>query len=352
MFGSISNWINNNLPQTIPPVNIPNINMPQIFTKKNETSDQEEATNPVEKSEETSPDNKIEEKVVEAEKKNSEMENPENEEKSSINPIDTAKEFGNSAKEFLGNTTDLLGSTTSNFGNMLFSFSKNASDNVIKTATQLKDAIEKKTLIGDFNKENEKFVNEKKLAQRHADASLPPWVGYNEEEKLKEQILALSTDSRNFTRSPPVGVDFDFDLKIYLPIAMATLEEDSNLKDMRFQLVPGKINEEAFWRNYFYRVSLIKQSTQLESLDEVAKEHLNDEKKSQEQISSTEFVSDSYDQNGINEDEIKNDLKQLKLDNKKLEAEIDEQDWDKDLPEDLDSISAEELEKEINQMIQ
>lgn len=33
-------------------------------------------------------------------------------------------------------------------------------------------------------------------------------------------------------------------------------------------------------------------------------------------------------------------------------AEIDEQDWDKDLPEDLDSISAEELEKEINQMIQ
>lgn len=53
---------------------------------------------------------------------------------------------------------------------------------------------------------------------------------------------------------------------------------------------------------------------------EAAKEHLNDEKKSQEPISSTEFVSDSYDQNGINEDEIKNDLKQLKLDNKKLEG--------------------------------
>lgn len=140
---------------------------------------------------------------------------------------------------------------------MLFSFSKNASDNVIKTASQLKDAIEKKvkrnffkkqnfnkifkTLIGDFNKENEKFINEKKLAQRHADSSLPPWVGYNEEEKLKEQILALSTDSRNFTRSPPVGVDFNFDFNIYLPIAMATLEEDPNLKDMRFKLVPGKL---------------------------------------------------------------------------------------------------------------
>lgn len=27
-----------------------------------------------------------------------------------------------------------------------------------------------------------------------------------------------------------------------------------------------RIKEEAFWRNYFYRVSLIKQSTQLTSL--------------------------------------------------------------------------------------
>lgn len=35
-----------------------------------------------------------------------------------------------------------------------------------------------------------------------------------------------------------------------------------------------------------------------------------------------------------------------------FKAELEEQDWEKDLPEDLDSISAEELEKEINQMIQ
>lgn len=33
-------------------------------------------------------------------------------------------------------------------------------------------------------------------------------------------------------------------------------------------------------------------------------------------------MSDSYDQNGINEDEIKNDLKQLKLENKKIEGKI------------------------------
>lgn len=33
-----------------------------------------------------------------------------------------------------------------------------------------------------------------------------------------------------------------------------------------FILLVARISEERFWRNYFYRVSLIKQSTQLTSL--------------------------------------------------------------------------------------
>ena len=48
------------------------------------------------------------------------------------------------------------------------------------------------TMIGDFAKENEKFVNEKKVQQRREDAALPPWVGYHEEDILKDQILELS----------------------------------------------------------------------------------------------------------------------------------------------------------------
>ena len=47
-------------------------------------------------------------------------------------------------------------------------------------------------------------------------------------------------DSRNFLRSPPDGVDFNFDFTLAYPIALATLEEDSNLKEMRFKLVPVK----------------------------------------------------------------------------------------------------------------
>ena len=46
------------------------------------------------------------------------------------------------------------------------------------------------TIVGDFNKEQEKFVKEKH--SKRSEAAVPPWVGYNEEETMKEQIMALS----------------------------------------------------------------------------------------------------------------------------------------------------------------
>ncbi len=52
-------------------------------------------------------------------------------------------------------------------------------------------------------------------------------------------LLSLQ-DSRNFLRSPPNGVEFQFDFSVAYPIALATLEEDPSLKEMRFRLVPQK----------------------------------------------------------------------------------------------------------------
>ena len=51
------------------------------------------------------------------------------------------------------------------------------------------------TILGDFQKEQEKFVTEKKEKQNRSEAAVPPWVGYNEEESMKQQITALSTVS-------------------------------------------------------------------------------------------------------------------------------------------------------------
>ena len=73
-----------------------------------------------------------------------------------------------------------------------------------------------------------------------ADAAVPPWVGYNEEEDMKRQILELSGDQRNFLRPPPSGVKFYFNFDSSFPVAMAILEEDKRVKEMRFKLVPKK----------------------------------------------------------------------------------------------------------------
>lgn len=150
-----------------------------------------------------------------------------------------------------------------NVGNFLFSFASVATNTAYKMKDSVKETVEKQSIIGDFNKKQEEFVKEK---HKRKETAVPPWVGYNEEETMKNQILALSTDERNFLRDPPAGVPFHFESDSMYPVALATLKEDRNLSKMRFQLVPKKISEERFWRNYFYRVSLIKQSTQLTSL--------------------------------------------------------------------------------------
>lgn len=66
------------------------------------------------------------------------------------------------------------------------------SSTVIKGAQQIKQVVEEKSLLGNFTKEHEKFVTEKRTQQRREEAAVPPWVGYVEEEDMKKQILALS----------------------------------------------------------------------------------------------------------------------------------------------------------------
>ncbi|MED6291155.1 Synapse-associated protein 1 [Characodon lateralis] len=161
-------------------------------------------------------------------------------------------------------------------GEFIFSFASSAtkklSESVVGTAQTIKKTVEEgkidgiidKTILGDFQKEQEKFVQEKKA--KKSEAAVPPWVGYNEEETIQQQILALSADKRNFLRDPPAGVQFHFDMEQMYPLAAVMLEEDQLLNRMRFDLVPKQVKEEVFWRNYFYRVSLIKQSAQLTAL--------------------------------------------------------------------------------------
>ncbi|XP_062251496.1 synapse-associated protein 1-like [Platichthys flesus] len=262
--------------------------------------------------------------------------------------------------------------------NFASSASKNLSESVVETAQTLKKSVEEgningiidKTLLGDFQKEQEKFVQEKKA--KKFGAAVPPWVGFNDEETVQQQILSLSADKRNFLRDPPAGVQFHFDFEHMYPVAMVMLEEDELLRRMRFHLVPKQVKEEAFWKNYFYRVSLIKQSAQLTALAAQQAEERRDVEKTasspvdtcqkgldkgktpptinstklktsedEEEISTSppvsEFVSDAFDSCNINKDDLRKEMEQLVLDKREpLSTTQDETpDWERELQEEL-----------------
>ncbi|XP_069030267.1 synapse-associated protein 1-like [Embiotoca jacksoni] len=294
-------------------------------------------------------------------------------------------------------------------GDYIFSFASNAtkkiSDSVVETAQTIKKTVEEgnidgiidKTFLGDFQKEQEKFVQEKKA--KKSEAAVLPWVGYNEEETIQQQILALSADKRNFLRDPPAGVQFHFDMEQMYPLASVMLEEDQLLNRMRFDLVPKHVKEEVFWRNYFYRVSLIKQSAQLTALAaqqqqqkdggdrgaDVAPEDvvLTDnvrpktppvsisdiQKRPQEEdeeISTSpgvsEFVSDAFDSTAINQEDLRKEMEQLVLDKKDNVASADDEsaDWESELQQELQEYEVvtesdnrdEQWDQEIEKMLQ
>ncbi|XP_071481440.1 synapse-associated protein 1-like [Diadema antillarum] len=310
----------------------------------------------------------------------------------------TATKMARITKEEAAEAAEAALNSAYNFGSFLF---KKVSDTATKTATLIQKTMEEQTIVGDFQKEQEKFMKEKH--SKRSEVALPPWVGYNEEEQMKEQILALSQDKRNFLRNPPAGVQFHFEFTAVHPIAMATLQEDNNLRKMRFELVPKKITEENFWRNYFYRVSLIKQSSQLTSLAAKSGDgrkgsgsasHSSDEGSSQkgdktpptdaksaqslpskpakgadedeEQLEidrpdsppGSEFISDAFNSE-LDEADLKKGMEQLGMDKKDEEVTEDVPEWEKELQQELQDYEVveegeenEEWEREINQMLE
>ncbi|XP_019935911.2 synapse-associated protein 1-like isoform X2 [Paralichthys olivaceus] len=320
-----------------------------------------------------------------------------------VNKQQAAEQRGGEAEANLENTEQGKG-----LGDYIFSFASSAtkkiSESMSETAQTIKKTVEEgkidgiidKTFLGDFQKEQEKFVQENKA--KKSEAAVPPWVGYNEEETIQQQILALSADKRNFLRDPPAGVQFHFDMEQMYPLAAVMLEEDELLNRMRFDLVPKHVKEEPFWRNYFYRVSLIKQSAQLTELtaqqqqkdgedrgasvspeDVVLADNvrpktppvsISDKQKppqeEEEEMSTSpgvsEFVSDAFDSTAINQEDLRKEMEQLVLDKKESTPSPDDEsaDWEKELQQELQEYEMvaecdnkdEQWDQEIEKMLQ
>ncbi|XP_058821816.1 synapse-associated protein of 47 kDa isoform X4 [Topomyia yanbarensis] len=260
----------------------------------------------------------------------------------------------------IGQVTHKVTAGAKSIGSFLYSSFNKAGDKI----KHLKD----NTILGEFNKEQEAFI---KNQQGAGGAGACPWVGHANETKIKEEILSLSADRRNFVRAPPAGVEFEFDYDHLYPIALAIMNEDKELEKMRFELVPKIITEENFWRNYFYRVSLICQAGDLGTLgdsnefvrrgvsEDTEEPPISQTKSAKSVISSTteitgkklptvaretEFVSDSFKATEEDLEEVRADMKKLGIDTLAKQANESisqnqtgksEEQWEKDLEAEL-----------------
>ena len=94
---------------------------------------------------------------------------------------------------------------------------------------------------------------------------LPPWVPSTEVEKVQEEefreaIITLSSTAANLIAPHPLheDPDFCFDWIEHRPFAEAAYRGDSRLHKLLPRLVPRRISEEEFWRNYFSHVFAVK----------------------------------------------------------------------------------------------
>ncbi|GBN06396.1 Synapse-associated protein 1, partial [Araneus ventricosus] len=174
---------------------------------------------------------------------------------------DEGKDIGHGGKlvtgDYLKNvndfSTEALGSLK-NIPSYISTIAHNTSRSILKTAQNLKSVIVKNDLF-DYLTNSKKNYN----MMNSEEEIRAPWVETVNEVEAKKLILSLSENRKTFLRKPPEGV-FEFKLDEYLPIAKLLLKEDPRLQKMRFELVPKHIKEDCFWKNYFYRISLIKQS--------------------------------------------------------------------------------------------
>ena len=126
---------------------------------------------------------------------------------------------------------------------------------------------------GVIEAERQEIAKEEAKIRREHDAAfgsvatLPPWEDLGEgvapdvKAKVVAMVLALTRSRRSFLSAPPEDdTTYVFELEAALPSARAALSADSRLAAAREWLVPRKIHEKQFWRNWFWRVSAIKLS--------------------------------------------------------------------------------------------
>ncbi|SAM05273.1 hypothetical protein [Absidia glauca] len=207
------------------------------------------------------------------------------------------KPTSSSTSSFFSSFTSSLTSnkTAADFGKRFNVLSQTLQQNVRDLPKNLS------RLPDHLDSEHEQFVNSKTGDEKQQRSEfVMPWEGYGTyEPELKRRILEITKDERNFLIPPPDDTTFEFDLKAYSQSARAILTQDKALPHMRFILVPQQLNEDTFWRNYFYRVVTVKKAvlSDTPSADPIPTSH-NDEKEKDDVLFDFAVDTDDDDDEG------------------------------------------------------
>lgn len=158
--------------------------------------------------------------------------------------------------------TSLAASSLSSLAEKAMKSAEEVAENVKASAEELAENV-KTTAEGVVQSAQEKASNitETETATASPTTFIYPWEPRTRfSTEIRERVLRLPEENNTFLVPPPDEVNFNFDFDTNADAAIRMLEADPKLEKKRFELVPRQLDENTFWRNYFYRVELIKRS--------------------------------------------------------------------------------------------
>ena len=154
--------------------------------------------------------------------------------------------------------SSLATSSLSSLAEKAMKSAEEVAENVKASAEELAENV-KSTAEGVVQSAQEKTVAENDASS--PNAFVYPWEPRTRfSTEIRERVLRLPEETNTFLVPPPEEVEFSFDFDTNADAAIRMLEADPKLEKKRFELVPRQLDENTFWRNYFYRVELIKRS--------------------------------------------------------------------------------------------
>ncbi|KAF3833138.1 hypothetical protein F7725_026803 [Dissostichus mawsoni] len=218
----------------------------------------------------------------------------------------------------------------------IFSFASSATKKISESVVETAQTIKKSTFLGDFQKEQEKFVQEKKSKK---------------------------------------SVQFHFEMEQMYPMAAVMLEEDQLLNRMRFDLSAqltalaaqqqqkdGEDRGAGVSPEDVVLTDNARPKTPPVSIKNTQETAHEEEEEMSMSPGVSEFVSDAFDSTGIDQEDLRKEMEQLVLDKKDSPQSLDEEtaDWEKELQQELQEYEVvsesenrdEQWDQEIEKMLQ